>query len=148
MSYFTVTTTTTNPPVTIVCSRAMLITTTVVLASISVSQTILGQNVVVLLSQVILRDTMRVSASHINMLQQQQPHSQMPSHTYANCAINMMGIQLWGLSTVIQSPCLPYMVGRDLFQVVLHWMTQSESVVAIKCSDSGVGMGISGWWIY
>ena len=48
-----------------------------------------------------------------------------------------------GLSRVASSCCLLYMVGRGLlFQVVFHLVTvDSESVVGIKHSDSGVVIG-------
>ena len=59
MSQATVTTTTTTtPPVTVVCSSALPITLTVVMAPTCVDLTTLGQHNVVLLPQLILRDTM------------------------------------------------------------------------------------------
>ena len=60
ISQVTVTTTTT-PPLTVVGSEAMLITIMNMLAPTSVGKTTLGQHNVVLLPQLILRDTMRGS---------------------------------------------------------------------------------------
>ena len=80
-SQLTVTTTTTSEPVTVVCSTAVLIIMKVMLASTSVGQTSV-QHDMLLLPQLIPRDTVKGSADLTTMLQQQQPQSQMPSQAY------------------------------------------------------------------
>ena len=82
MSPVTVTTTTT--PETVVCSGLMAITMTVTLVSISVEQTTLVQHDVVLLPQMILRETVGSSAGLTTMPWKQQPQSQMSCQDYAN----------------------------------------------------------------
>ena len=72
-NYVAFLTTSTTPPVTVVYSGALLITTTVKLAPTSVGQTTSGQHDVVLLPQLILRDTVRASVALITLHQQQQP---------------------------------------------------------------------------
>ena len=73
MYHVTVTISTTTPPVHVVCFGAMLITMMVTLTAISVGQTSLGQHDGVVLSQLIMRDTLRGSVGLITMPQQQQP---------------------------------------------------------------------------
>ena len=55
--------TTITPPVTVLCSRAMLIIMTITLASTSVDQIKLGRQDVIMLPQLILRDTMKDSVA-------------------------------------------------------------------------------------
>ena len=69
MSQVTVTTTTTTTPVTVVCSGASPITMTISMASTVVGLPISGQQDVVLLPQLIWRDTMRGFVGLSNMMQ-------------------------------------------------------------------------------
>ena len=73
MSHVTVTTIT--PPVTVVCSGAPSITMSVTISPTSVGLTASGQNDMVLLPQLILSDTMRVSVGLTTLPQQQPPQS-------------------------------------------------------------------------
>ena len=59
----------------------------VTLSSTSLDETTIGQQHVVLQTQLILRYKMRDSAGLTNMLQQQCSKAQMPSQAYANYAI-------------------------------------------------------------
>ena len=61
------------------------------LTSTSVGQTF-GQHDVVLLPQLILRNTMRVSAGLTTMLQQQPPQPQVLSHAYANYVMDPLQV--------------------------------------------------------
>ena len=101
MSQITVTTAITTPPVTIMSSRAMPITRMIMLAPTSLGQATLGQHDVVLLSQVILRDTVTGSAALTIVQHQQQPQSQMPSQAYA---IYAMGPPQVSFSFRVESP--------------------------------------------
>ena len=92
MSQVTVTNITITLPVTGVCSGASLITMTIVMASTSVGQSTSGQHDVVLLPQLILRDTMKGSVGITPMLQQQQSQSQMPSQAYADRAMGPLQV--------------------------------------------------------
>ena len=61
------------------------------------------------------------------------------SQLFSSHSSNMVGIQLWELSRVIQSPCLPYMVGRGLlFQVWFPPDDMFECVMGIQPGVSGV----------
>ena len=86
-NYVVLLTKSTTPPVTVVYSGALLITTTVKLAPTSVGQTTSGQHDVVLLPQLILRDTVRASVGLTTLDQQQQPQSLMPHQACANYAL-------------------------------------------------------------
>ena len=68
-----VTTTSTTPPVIVVCSRALSITTTITMAPTTLHLAVSGQYDVVLLPQLILRDTVKGSVSLTIVPQQQQP---------------------------------------------------------------------------
>ena len=79
-----VTLTTATPPVTVACPRTTSITATVIMTVIFVSLAGFGQHGVVLLPQLILRDTIRGSVGLTTVPQQQPCMLQMPSKAYAN----------------------------------------------------------------
>ena len=70
--------TTITPPVTVVCSRASPVTMTVTIAPTCMGLAASGQHDVVLLLQVIPKDTLRGSVGLATVPPQQQPQSQMP----------------------------------------------------------------------
>ena len=81
MSQVTVTTTTVTQPVTVVCCGSSLITVTVMLGPTFVSQMTSGNHDMFLPPQLIMRNTVRGTAGLSTMPWQQQPQSQMPSHS-------------------------------------------------------------------
>ena len=65
------------------------ITMTVTMAPTSMGLAALGQHDVVLLPQMVLKNTSRDSVGHITVPQQQQLQSQMPSQAYVNYVMDL-----------------------------------------------------------